>query len=136
VQDRQHGAVSRPFRNLFECQLVASGPVSASPSPTIDYLAIGWCVIGPRPSTRLHAALEDGVNIVSCADDPSDLIPVREHDVAQFEEHKRIAEAARAHFDRYRERIVRCLLPPNCNPAAWLIVFRGGARDRLIVLKT
>ena len=22
------------FRNLFECQLVASGPVSASPSPT------------------------------------------------------------------------------------------------------
>jgi hypothetical protein len=89
---------------LFECQLVASGPVSASPSPTIDYLAIGSCVIGPRPSTRLHAALEHGVNIVYCAGDLSDLVPVCEHYVAQFEEHERIAEAARAHLDRYRER--------------------------------
>ena len=34
VQDRKHGAVACGFRNLFECQLVASGPVSASPSPT------------------------------------------------------------------------------------------------------
>jgi hypothetical protein len=34
VQDRQHGAVGAGLRNLFECQLAASGPVSASPSPT------------------------------------------------------------------------------------------------------
>ena len=33
MQNRQHGAVLRRLRNLFECQAVASGPVSASPSP-------------------------------------------------------------------------------------------------------
>ena len=35
VEDRQDGAVASPgSRNLLECQLAASGPVSASPSPT------------------------------------------------------------------------------------------------------
>ena len=34
VEDRQHGPVRTGLRNLLECQLAASGPVSASPSPT------------------------------------------------------------------------------------------------------
>ena len=36
VQDRQHGAVAAGSRNLLPCQLAASGPVSASPSPTMQ----------------------------------------------------------------------------------------------------
>ena len=34
VKDRQHAPSVAGFKNLFECQLVAIGPVSASPSPT------------------------------------------------------------------------------------------------------
>ena len=37
VQDGQYGAVRAGFRNLFECQEVASAPVSASPSPTTQH---------------------------------------------------------------------------------------------------
>ena len=33
VQDRQHGTVSYGIENLLDCHDVASGPVSASPSP-------------------------------------------------------------------------------------------------------
>ena len=35
MEDRQDRAVLTGLRNLFECQDVASGPVSASPSPTM-----------------------------------------------------------------------------------------------------
>jgi len=70
----------------------------------IDYLALGSCVIGPRPSTRLHAPLTHGVNIVHCASDLSDLVPLCEHYLAQHEERERIAQAAQAHFDRYLEK--------------------------------
>ena len=34
MEDGQNGASVAGLRNLFECQLVARGPVSASPSPT------------------------------------------------------------------------------------------------------
>jgi len=69
----------------------------------IDYLSIGSCVIGPQPSTRLHAPLRHGVNIVYCADDLSDLVPLCEQYLTREEERESIAQAARAHFDRYLE---------------------------------
>ena len=70
----------------------------------IDYLAIGSCVIGRRPSTSLHAPLTHGINIVYCADDLSDLVELCDYYSNQTDEREHIAEEARAHFDRYLER--------------------------------
>jgi glycosyl transferase family 1 len=70
----------------------------------IDYLAVGACVIGPRPSTVLHAPLTDRVNVVYCADDLSDLVDLCEYYVNHADERERIADAAAVHFDRYLER--------------------------------
>jgi hypothetical protein len=70
----------------------------------LDYLAIGSCVIGPRPGARLHAPLTDGENVVYCADDLSDLVDLCEHYVRHDDERERIAGAARAHFDRCLEQ--------------------------------
>jgi hypothetical protein len=70
----------------------------------LDYLAVGSCVIGPRPRNRLHVPLTHGENVVYCADDLSDLVPLCEYYVEHDEERERIAKAAREHFDRYLER--------------------------------
>jgi hypothetical protein len=70
----------------------------------IDYLAIGSCVIGRRPSTSLHAPLTHGVNIVYCADDLSDLVELCDYYSNHRDEREHIAEEARAHFDRFLER--------------------------------
>lgn len=70
----------------------------------IDYLAVGSCVVGPRPSTVLHVPLTDRVNTVYCSDDLSDLVPLCATYLERAEEREDIAEAARAHFDKYLER--------------------------------
>jgi Glycosyl transferases group 1 len=70
----------------------------------IDYLAVGSCVIGPRPSTILHAPLTEGVNVVYCADDLSDLVALCAVHLEREEVREKIAQAARVHFDRYLER--------------------------------
>jgi len=69
----------------------------------IDYLAVGSCVIGPRPSTILHAPQTDRVNVVYCADDLSDLVALCAAYLEREEEREKIAEAAQIHFDRYLE---------------------------------
>ena len=39
--------------NLFSCQLVASGPVSASPSPTtVAAISVGLSVTAPKACAR------------------------------------------------------------------------------------
>jgi hypothetical protein len=70
----------------------------------IDYLAVGSCVIGPRPSTILHAPLTNGVNVLYCADDLSDLVSLCATYLGREQEREQIARAARVHFDRYLER--------------------------------
>jgi hypothetical protein len=40
----------------------------------VNYLAVGACVVGPRPRTTLHAPLVDGVHIAYAKDDLSDLV--------------------------------------------------------------
>ena len=70
----------------------------------IDYLAIGACIVGPRPAALLHAPLVDRVNVVYCADDLSDLVSVCTEYLDRADERERIARAARHHFDKYLER--------------------------------
>jgi hypothetical protein len=69
----------------------------------IDYLAIGSCVIGPRHSTALHAPLTDRANIIYCADDLSDLVPLCAEYLERGDAREQIAQAARLHFDKYLE---------------------------------
>ena len=70
----------------------------------IDYLAVGSCVVGPRPAARLHAPLTDGVNVVYCADDLSNLVELCALYLEDDEKRETVADAARLHFDRYLER--------------------------------
>jgi hypothetical protein len=69
----------------------------------IDYLAIGSCVIGPRHSTALHAPLTDRANIIYCADDLSDLVPLCAEYLERDDDREQIAQAAQFHFDKYLE---------------------------------
>jgi hypothetical protein len=70
----------------------------------IDCLALGSCIIGPRPAARLHAPLIDGVNVVYCADDLSDLVSLCTRYLEDEEEREAVARAAQLHFDRYLEQ--------------------------------
>jgi Glycosyl transferases group 1 len=70
----------------------------------VDYLAVGACVVGPPPSTRLPIRLVDGVHLVYCAPDLSDLGSICAELVRDDEERERIAWNARDFFDRYLHR--------------------------------
>lgn len=67
----------------------------------VDYLAVGACVIGPRPGNELHVPLVDREHIVFIKDDLSDLVELCEYYVANDAERERIARNARAYFDAY-----------------------------------
>jgi Glycosyl transferases group 1 len=67
----------------------------------IDYLAVGCCVVRPRPRTTLHAALTDGVNVRFASPDLSDLVDICAALLSDDAGRDRIALAAREHFDRY-----------------------------------
>jgi hypothetical protein len=70
----------------------------------IDYLAIGVCIIAPRHHTELPIPLVDREQIVFCADDLSDLVPLCRHYLADDQARERIARNAREYFDRYLHR--------------------------------
>jgi hypothetical protein len=70
----------------------------------VDYLAVGACVVGPPQSTRLPIRLVDGVHLVHCAPDLSDLAEICAELVRDDEERERIARNARDFFDRYLHR--------------------------------
>ncbi len=70
----------------------------------IDYLAVGACVVKPPPSSRLPVRLVDGVHVVYCADDLSDLGDVCAQLVRDEEQREAIARNARDFFDRYLHR--------------------------------
>jgi Glycosyl transferases group 1 len=67
----------------------------------IDYLAVGACVVKPPPSSRLPIRLVDGVHVVYCASDLSDLGDVCAELVRDDEEREAIARNARDFFDRH-----------------------------------
>lgn len=70
----------------------------------IDYLAIGACVVGPRPAVRLPAPLIDGVHVVHCAPDLSDLGDICAQLVRDDETRERVARNARDYFERHLDR--------------------------------
>lgn len=70
----------------------------------IDYLAVGACVVGPPPDVRLPIRLVDGVHLVHCAPDLSDLGDICAELVSDDDERERIARNGRDFFDRYLHR--------------------------------
>jgi hypothetical protein len=66
----------------------------------VDYLAIGSCVVGPRPRTVLHSPLVDGRDLAYCRDDLSDLVSLCRRYVDQDDDRERLARGAREYFDR------------------------------------
>jgi hypothetical protein len=70
----------------------------------VEYLAVGACVVGPRPGVELHVPLVDGEHVAYAADDLSDLVEVCERYVRDAPARERMAAAARDHFDRYLHR--------------------------------
>ena len=70
----------------------------------IDYLAVGACVVGPRPAARLPVPLVDGTHVVHCADDLSDLGDICAELVNDGAERERIARNGREYFDRHLNR--------------------------------
>jgi len=70
----------------------------------IDYLAVGACVVGPPPDVRLPIRLVDGVHVVHCAPDLSDLGDICAELVRDNDERERIARNGRDFFDRHLHR--------------------------------
>ncbi len=70
----------------------------------IDYLAIGACVIGPKPPVALPMELRDGEEIVYTKADLSDLVQRCEQYLGDDSKRERIAANARAYFDRCLDR--------------------------------
>jgi hypothetical protein len=70
----------------------------------VEYLAVGACVVGPRPGVELHVPLVDGEHVAYAADDLSDLVDVCERYVRDAPARERMAAAARKYFDRYLHR--------------------------------
>jgi Glycosyl transferases group 1 len=67
----------------------------------ISYLAIGACIIGPRPKNELNAPLVDRVHAAWTRDDLSDLVDLCEYYVKNEDAREQMASAARQFFDRY-----------------------------------
>jgi hypothetical protein len=67
----------------------------------VDYLAIGCCVVRPRPRTRLHVELTDGTNVRLADDVGAGFVDACAELVADPIRSARIGLAARDYFDRY-----------------------------------
>jgi Glycosyl transferases group 1 len=70
----------------------------------IDYLAVGACVVKPPPRARLPIRLVDGVHLVYCAPDLSDLGEVCAQLARDDETREAIARNASDFFDRHLHR--------------------------------
>lgn len=70
----------------------------------IDYLAVGACVIGPKPAVALPVELRDGEEIVYTKPDLSDLLDRCEQYLSDDGGREWIAANARAYFDRCLDR--------------------------------
>jgi len=70
----------------------------------IDYLAVGACVVRPISDVRLPVRLVDGVHVVYCERDLSDLGDICAELVRDDEYREFIARNARDYFDRHIDR--------------------------------
>lgn len=67
----------------------------------ISYMAVGACIIGPRPKNELNAPLIDGVHVAWTRDDQSDLVDLCEYYVKNQDAREQMVAATRNFFDRY-----------------------------------
>jgi len=67
----------------------------------INYLAVGACVVGPRPRTVLNAPLVDRVHVAHVADDLSDLVEVCRFYVENEEAREEMCRASRRFFEQH-----------------------------------
>jgi hypothetical protein len=67
----------------------------------VNYLAVGACVVGPRPRTMLQAPLIDGVHVAYCAPDFSDLVDVCQQYLSNHEAREEMCRNNRRFFDEY-----------------------------------
>jgi hypothetical protein len=70
----------------------------------IDYLAVGACIIGPIHQSRLHVPLLDGVHVVHCKSDYSDLEELCVYYLDHESERAALVERSAKFFDAYLKR--------------------------------
>lgn len=70
----------------------------------IDYLAVGACVVGPRPRSRLHVELEEGRHVTYVPDDLEGLVDACAELVADPATRERRRRETSDFFDRYLHR--------------------------------
>jgi Glycosyl transferases group 1 len=70
----------------------------------VDYLALGVCIIGPPHRTAFPVPLVDREQIIHCAPDLSDLVPLCQQYLEDDEARTRVAHNAREYFDRFLHR--------------------------------
>ena len=66
----------------------------------VNYLAVGACVVGPRPRNVLNAPLVEGVHVAYTKDDLSDLVEVCGRYLEDEEAREAMCRASRDFFDR------------------------------------
>jgi hypothetical protein len=67
----------------------------------INYLAVGACVVGPPPRTKLHAPLIDRVHVAHTQTDLSDLIEVCSYYSDNADAREEMCRNSRRFFDEY-----------------------------------
>ncbi|ADV64165.1 hypothetical protein Isop_3608 [Isosphaera pallida ATCC 43644] len=78
----------------------------------IDQLALGVTVVRPRSPVRLPEPLVNGVHVVECAEDGSDLVETCARLLEDEPTRQRIGQAAREYHDRFlhRDQLARYVL--------------------------
>jgi Glycosyl transferases group 1 len=67
----------------------------------INYLAVGACIVGPRPRTTLHVPLQDRVHVAYASDDLSDLVDTCRHYLENETAREEMCLRNRRFFDQY-----------------------------------
>ena len=67
----------------------------------ISCLAVGACIVGPRPKNELNAPLVDRVHVAWTRDDQSDLVDLCEYYAKNEDAREQMASEARRFFDRH-----------------------------------
>ena len=67
----------------------------------INYLAVGACIVGPRPRTTLHVPLQDRIHVAYVRDDLSDLVETCRYYLENDEAREEMRVRSREFFDRY-----------------------------------
>lgn len=70
----------------------------------MNYLAIGACVVGPRPRTTLHMPLVDNEHLAYTKDDLSDLVDVCHYYLENDDPREEMCRNSRDFFERYLHR--------------------------------